>query len=74
MAVFYPKNLQRVVRDMLKTKCDKGYIEHYMMEEYKVGPDVLNAIFKDLGVDTENLSAAEAKRKKHNERFKKFQE
>jgi len=74
MAVFYPKNLERVVKDLLKARCDRDYISHYMMEEYKVGPDILEAIYKALGVETEELSAAEAKRKKHKDRFKNFHE
>ena len=72
MPVFYPKNLERIVRDLLKGKCDQDYIRHYMMEEFKVGDDVLDAIFKNLGVEDPNLNRAELKRKKHNERMKGF--
>lgn len=72
MAVFYPKNLERIVRDLLKSRCDQEYIRHYMMEEFKVGEDVMNEIFKVLGVQDPNLSKAEVKRQAHKNRMQGF--
>lgn len=72
MAVFYPKNLERVVRDLVKNKCDHEYIRHYMMEEYQVGLDVIDAIFAALGIATEEMSVTDQKRKKHKDKMKGF--
>lgn len=72
MPVFYPKSLERVVRDLLKSRCEQEYIRHYMMEEYKIGEDVMDAIFTALGVADPGKSKREIKIEKRKERMKGF--
>ncbi len=44
------KDIERLVRSFVAQKMEPEYIRHYLMENYMLGPVVIDQIFEKLGV------------------------
>ncbi|MDA3963521.1 MAG: hypothetical protein PF961_22275 [Planctomycetota bacterium] len=72
----YPKSLERVARDLHRSKCEIEYITHYMMEEYRIPPEMVQEILVAIGIGETaaeaDMSVTDKRREKHRKRFQNF--
>lgn len=47
----YTREMERVVRDLLRSQTDVAYIRHYLMETFAADEKTIQIVFRKLGID-----------------------
>ncbi len=46
----FTKDLERLIRSLVRQKTDPEYIRHYLTETYQLAPKTIDELFEELGV------------------------
>ncbi len=65
------REMERLVRSMLRQKVDPGYIRHYLQAEYQADDKLIDIIFRKLNV-LETGDSKQAGSAPQNDRFGSF--
>jgi hypothetical protein len=49
----YTKDLERMIRSLVKQRTDPEYIRHYLIETYQLDPKIVVKLFEEMGVGKE---------------------
>lgn len=49
----YTKDIERLVRTLIRQKTDVAYIRHYLLEEYRLTDALIDEVFTTCGVGEE---------------------
>ena len=46
----YSRDLERLVRQLVRQKCDEDYIRYYLQDTYQLDVESINQMFEKIGI------------------------